>query len=323
MKRVMSLVLAVLTAIAAFISMRWLFKSREDTDWLAAEKPGKLIEVDGVPLHYIEKGSTRTGGRPPGLPIVMVHGFGGQTFSFRYQVEEFSRDHRCVAIDLKGFGYSGRPEGGDYSLEEQARLVLRAMDQLGIERAILIGHSMGGEVVARAAARAPERVEKLVLVAAPTGYPVWLAPRTPLGKPFMPAFARLARRNARRNLFYDRTAVDFEAIMAEYEKPGRIRGSLNTVWEMWGDVRKQPKLDFSKLTMPILVLWAQRERILAFDQRILRWLRKRLPHAEVVTIPRSGHMLLEEQPEASNNAIRAFIDRETDVMTTAARAVQA
>lgn len=315
MKKLMSFLLAVLAAIAAFVSMRWLFKSREDTDWLAAEKPGKVMEVDGVPLHYIDKGS--------GPAIVMIHGFGGQTFSFRYQVEEFSRDHRCVAIDLKGFGYSARPEGGDYSLTEQARLVLRAMDQLGIDSAVLIGHSMGGEVAARAAAMAPQRVEKLALVAAPTGYPVWMAPRTPLGKLLLPALANMARRSARGKLFYDRTAVDFEAIVAEYERPGRIRGSLNTIWQMWGDSRKKPELDFSRLTMPVLILWAEKERILAFDQRILRWLRKRLPDAQVVTIPRSGHLLLEEQPEASNSVLRAFIDGDTDVMTTAARSAPA
>ena len=162
-----------------------------------------------------------------------------------------------------------------------------------------------------------------MLVAAPTGYPIWLGPRVPWGKPMLRAFARLARRNARRNLFYDNKAVDLDAILAEYEKPGRIYGSLDTVWEMWADLRRQPKLDFSKLTMSVLIMWAEKERVLIFDRRVLSWLRKRIPHAELVTIPRSGHMLLEEQPEASNNALRTFIDGEADVMTTAARASRA
>ncbi len=315
MKKLTSMCVALLCAIGAVISMRWLFKSREDTSWDDAWKPGKLIEVDGVTLHYIEKGS--------GPAIVMIHGFGGQTFSFRYQLQEFSRDHRCVAIDLKGFGYSERPEGGDYSLEEQARLVLRAMDALGIDAAVLIGHSMGGEVVARAAAMAPERVEKLILVAAPTGYPIWLAPRTPIAKALMPAFAKLARRNARRNLFYDPNSVDLNNILDEYSKPGQINGSLNTIWEMWGDVRRQPKLDHSKITMPVLILWAEKERVLLFDKRVLKWLRKRLPGAEVVTAPRTGHMLLEEQPKAANEELRVFIDGRQAVEKTAVRAAQA
>jgi pimeloyl-ACP methyl ester carboxylesterase len=308
MKKMMSTCVALICAIGAFISLRWLTKSREDTNWRDASRPGKLINVDGVGLHYVEAGS--------GPAIVMIHGFGGQTFSFRYQMAEFARDHRCIAIDLKGFGYSERPEqtdarpgeDGDYSLVEQARLVLRAMDEMGIDRAVLIGHSMGGEVVARAAELAPERVDKLVLVATAPGYPLRLGPRLPFMRAFLPGFARLARRNARKNLFYDPKSVDIDAIMAEYEKPGRIYGSLNTVWQMWGDVRKQPKLDHSKITMPVLILWAEKERVLPFDQRLLRWLRKRLPEAKVVTIPRTGHMLLEENPTAANEALRRFLD---------------
>jgi pimeloyl-ACP methyl ester carboxylesterase len=299
MKKMMSMCVALICAVGAFLSLRWLTKSREDTNWRDAARPGKLINVDGVGLHYVEAGI--------GPAIVMIHGFGGQTFSFRYQVTEFARDHRCVAIDLKGFGYSERPEDGDYSLAEQARLILRVMDELGIDKAVLIGHSMGGEVVARAAELAPERVEKLVLVATAPGYPLWLGPRLPFMRAFMPGFARLARRNARKNLFYDPNSVDIDAIMAEYEKPGRIYGSLNTVWQMWGDVRKQTKLDHSKITMPVLVLWGEKERVLPFDQRLLRWLRKRLPQAEVVTIPRTGHMLLEENPTAANEALRRFL----------------
>lgn len=299
MKKLLSFLIALAGAIFAFVTLRWLTKSREDTAWEDVARPGKLLDVDGVRLHYVEAGS--------GPPIVMVHGFGGQTYSFRHQMAEFARDHRCVAIDLKGFGYSERTQGGDYSLEGQAWLVLRAMDELRIDRAVLIGHSMGGEVVARAAVLAPERVEKLVLAATAPGYPVWLGPRLGFMRWFMPGFARLARRNARKNLFYDKGAVDFEAIMAEYEKPGRIHGSLDTVWQMWPDVRRQPKLEHAKITMPVLILWGEKERILPFSRRVFRWLQKRLPEAEVVTIPRTGHMLLEENPEAANAAIRAFI----------------
>jgi pimeloyl-ACP methyl ester carboxylesterase len=314
-KKLLSLFVGLLGAILGFLTLRWLTKSREDTNWADAPKPGKLIDADGFKLHYVDAGL--------GPPIVMIHGFGGQTYSFRYQLAEFARDHRCVAVDLKGFGYSERPDAGDYSLDEQARLVLRAMDGLGIERAVLIGHSMGGEVVARAAVMAPERVEKLVFVATAPGYPLWIGPRLPMMRWFLPGFARLARRNALGRLFYDRSSVDFPAIIAEYERPGRIYGSLNTVWQMWADVRKEPKLDVARITMPVLILWASKERILPFPGRLLGWLRKRYPSAEIVTIPRTGHMLLEENPVAANAALRRFLAEpspERKTMTRAGRA---
>jgi pimeloyl-ACP methyl ester carboxylesterase len=286
-------------AVAAFVSLRWLTRSREDTQWEDARPPGKLLDVDGVAVHYVESGR--------GPAIVMVHGFGGSTFSFRYQMAELSRDHRCVAIDLKGFGYSQRPKGGDYSLTAQARLVLRAMDLLGIERCVLMGHSMGGDVAMRIGAMSPERVKKLILVASAPGMKIWVMPRLPFMRPFLRLTMRVSLGRYRKRLFYDRKSVDTEAIFAGYLATARIKGSLNTVWEMWNGVRSDGAIDYKRITMPTLILWAERERIIPFPGFALRWLRKKLPLADVATVPRTGHLLLEERPNASNAAIRRFL----------------
>jgi pimeloyl-ACP methyl ester carboxylesterase len=298
-KKLFATIGAIFAGVGAVLTMRRLNRVREDTRWEDARRPGKIVAVDGVALHYIESPGA-------GVPVVMIHGFGGETFTFRHQMSYFAPGHRCVAIDLKGFGYSERA-AGDYSLVEQARLMLRAMDVLNIKRAILIGHSMGGEVVLRMAEQAPDRVEKLVLVATPGGYPARLLPRMPFMKPFMPLFARMARWNIRKRLYFDPSRPEWDEALAEYERPGRIYGSLNTVWEMWRDVRKQPRIDYARITMPVLILWAERDKILPFPGRLLKWLRARLPMAEVLTIPRTGHMLLEENPDAANEAIRRFI----------------
>jgi pimeloyl-ACP methyl ester carboxylesterase len=295
---------ALAGAVAAFVSLRWLTRSREDTRWEDARPPGKLLDVDGVAVHCVESGS--------GPAIVMVHGFGGSTFSFRYQIAELSRDHRCVVIDLKGFGYSQRPEGGDYSLTGQAGLVLRAMDLLGIGRCVLMGHSMGGDVAMRIAAMSQERVEKLILVASSPGMKIWVMPRFP----FMRLLLRLSMRASlgrhRKRLFYDRKSVDEEAIFAGYLATARIKGSFNTVWEMWKGVRSDKAIGYKRITMPTLILWAERERIIPFPGFALRWLRKKLPHAEVVIVPRTGHLLLEERPNACNAAIRRFLAGATE-----------
>ncbi len=295
---------ALAGAVAAFVSLRWLTRSREDTLWEDVRPPGKLLDVDGVALHYVKIGS--------GPPIVMVHGFGGSTFSFRYQMAELSRDHRCVAIDLKGFGYSQRPEGGDYSLTGQAGLVLHAMDLLGIGRCVLVGHSMGGDVAMRIAAMAPERVEKLILAASSPGMKVWVMPRLPFLRPLLRLSMRASLGRYRKHLFFDRTSVDEEAIFAGYLPTARIKGSLNTVWEMWKGVRTDKAIEYKRVTMPTLALWAERERIIPFPGFTLRWLRKKLPRAEVVTVPRTGHLLLEERPYACNAAIRRFLAGATE-----------
>jgi pimeloyl-ACP methyl ester carboxylesterase len=138
---------AVGGAIATVVALRWLRRRREDLDWRSARPPGEIVEVDGVPLHYIERGAGSKA-------AVLIHGFLGHTFSFRHLIPELANDHRVVAVDLKGFGYSSRPKKSDYSLTEQARLVTRLMDKLGIDWASVVGHSLGASV-ATAGSNAP------------------------------------------------------------------------------------------------------------------------------------------------------------------------
>src|SRR5437867_13242467 len=110
------LILALSGIFAAILGLSRLIGRRERVDWRDADRPGRNVTVDGVGVHYIERGS--------GPVVVMVHGFGGHTFNFRHLIPDLAVDHRIVALDLMGFGYSERPREVDYSLSAQARLVL-------------------------------------------------------------------------------------------------------------------------------------------------------------------------------------------------------
>jgi pimeloyl-ACP methyl ester carboxylesterase len=301
MKNLIAFVLAILSAILAFVTLRWLTKSREEIDWQDAARPGKMLDVDGVALHYVDAGPAK---KPA---VVMVHGFGGHTFSFRNQFAAFSSDHRCVAIDLKGFGYSERPDDGDYSLSEQARLMLGAMDRLHVGRATLIGHSMGGAVVMRMAAAAPERVEKLILAASVSGERTPVAPRLPFLRRILPGLSRLMAARAWKNMFYDPSQLDTESIHQAYLGPAHLHGSINTIWQMWEDVPRDPPIDYAAITMPTLILAAEKERIIPLYPLVLNRLQQHLPHAQVATVEHTGHLLLEENPSRANELIRDFL----------------
>jgi pimeloyl-ACP methyl ester carboxylesterase len=288
---------AVGGALAAIATLRWLRGRREDIDWRSAKPPGQIIDIDGVPLHYIERGSGPNA-------AVLIHGFLGHTYSFRHLIPELAKDHRVVAVDLKGYGYSGRPKKSDYSLTEQARLVVRLMDLLGIDRASVVGHSMGGEVAMRMAANFPERVDKLVLAASVSGDRIPMLPVTPLIKPVLWLFARIFGRRIFRRQFYDQRKATKETLEA-YRRPLRIKGTGDAVYQTLRDGQREEAVDTSGIKRPVLILWASHERIL--PRWVLSRLRKRFPRAEVVTMDRAGHLLLEEQPEASNAAIRRFV----------------
>jgi pimeloyl-ACP methyl ester carboxylesterase len=114
------------------------------------------VTRDGVSLAYVEAGA----GDPP---IVLVHGWGGTKEVFRPQIEHFSKGHRAVALDLRGMGESDTPESG-FTIEGFADDVLFLCSELGVEKPVLVGQSMGGVVVTLLAAKHPQFPRAVVML---------------------------------------------------------------------------------------------------------------------------------------------------------------
>ena len=108
-------------------------------------------------------------------------------------------------------------------------------------------------------------------------------------------------------MFYDPSSVDAETIHATYLATARITGSLDTIWQMWTDVPHDKPIDYARITQPVLILAAEKERVILLYGSVLAHLRAKLPQAQVLTIERTGHLLLEENPTTANAAIRAFL----------------
>ena len=281
---------------AALALIGRLIRRRETLDWRDAAVPGKVADIDGVGIHYIDQGK--------GPAVLLIHGFGGHTFSFRDTIPALAADHRVIAVDLMGFGYSERPANADYSLTAHATRVLRLMDHLGIDRAAAVGHSMGGEVVMRMASMAPDRIARLVLAASVSGDRLPSLPVTPLVKPFLPAMTRFTSLITLRRSVHDPSHFTPE-VREAYLAPMRLKGSMDGLYQILHDGRSDKKIDYSRITQPVLVLWAEEEKIV--PGVALRKIREHLPQSEVVTINNAGHLLLEEQPEACNAVIRRFL----------------
>jgi pimeloyl-ACP methyl ester carboxylesterase len=136
----------------------------------AAHPPaGQFIEVDGVRLHVAEIGLAR--GAPGAEPaVVLIHGASGNMEDMRLALgERLAPTHRVVLIDRPGHGWSSRPAGDTYaSPARQAEIVAQALKQLGVGRAILVGHSWGGALATAYALAFPHRTAGVVLLAAVT-----------------------------------------------------------------------------------------------------------------------------------------------------------
>ena len=130
---------------------------------------GHFLQVDGATLHYADIGS--------GPPIVMIHGLGGQLRNFTYALSEtLAQDHRLIIVDRPGSGYSTfGAETKERGLFAQARVIVELITALGLERPLLVGHSLGGAVALAAAVQYPERVGGLALLA-PLTQPIETVP---------------------------------------------------------------------------------------------------------------------------------------------------
>ncbi len=121
-------------------------------------------ELDGLPLHYVVEGR--------GPATVLIHGLGGFAESWRHTIDALRGAGTVIALDLPGFGRSGKPRV-EYRLSLHARAVAGLMRALGLPRARVVGHSLGGAVAAACAVLFPAAVERLVLVAATVpGFPL-------------------------------------------------------------------------------------------------------------------------------------------------------
>jgi pimeloyl-ACP methyl ester carboxylesterase len=130
---------------------------------------GKFIDIDGVRLHYIDKGS--------GPPLVLIHGLAGQVLNFTHSLlGRLSHDFRVIVLDRPGSGYSLRPDQALAPLTAQARIVSRFCQALGLERPVIVGHSLGGAIALALVLDHPEQVGALALIAPVTHQPEGVPP---------------------------------------------------------------------------------------------------------------------------------------------------
>lgn len=128
---------------------------------------GRFIDVKGARLHVVELGPTYA----PGLPIILIHGATSSLQTMRKPLgDRLAKDHRVVLIDRPGHGWSMRESVEDSTPVIQGRMIDEALGKLGIDRAILVGHSWAGALMPAMAMAYPRRVAAIVMLS-PVAYP--------------------------------------------------------------------------------------------------------------------------------------------------------
>lgn len=256
-------------------------------------------------VRYREEGET-SGGEP----VVLVHGFASALEAWAGVTPALRDHHHTLSMDLKGFGWTDRPEG-DYSPRAQAELVLALMDQRGIDRAAFVAHSYGASVVMALALQAPERVSRIAI------YDGWLYSAQ------LPTFFHMARADGVGEAmfsiwygeraedrialaFYDRSFVTMELIDGverALERPGTYRAALEAVRAMRYEEQERR---YPEVNVPVLLLWGREDHVtpLSVGERLAR----ELPNARLVTYAQCGHFPMIEHAASSTRELVAFLD---------------
>jgi pimeloyl-ACP methyl ester carboxylesterase len=267
----------------------------------------RIVTDDGVALEVVERGS--------GPALVLVHGFGGAKEDFSDQIDDLARDHRVVALDLRGHGESDGPEDpARYSLDRFAADLGNVLDALGIDACRLLGHSMGGMIVRRFVLASPHRVDALVLMDTSPGAPpgldheiidlgVQIANEQGMDelKRVMDAFSPLD------TPAYQRTLA---------ERPG-YREFGDRKWAalsraMWTtmsvEIRDQSDQggELAAVHCPTLVIVGVQDETF---RRVSDEMTATIPGAELAVIPDAGHSPQFENGAAWLDALRAFLAR--------------
>jgi pimeloyl-ACP methyl ester carboxylesterase len=274
-----------------------------------ADPDGGFVRIENETLYY-----THTPGR--GETIVLIHGFGGSTVTWWNTIPALAAaGYDVYAIDLLGFGLSGKGWNHDYSHAAQAERVIRLMDVMGLDRVHMVGHSMGGNVAAYIALTYPERVDHLVLVAAAIldGDGAWGIPAFLLKPPFLRRWGQFLIRRALapmfENLLFDAAYAD-DKITPEIED-GYRRALFTPEWDLglMGITRDAGQnalpAPVSDIHAPTLILWGAEDAWVSPDDGVR--LENLIPGAQRVELAGAGHLLMHEAPEAFNAVLLAFL----------------
>lgn len=284
-----------------------------------ADASSQFVKVGGVTLHHKTWGfKVGAPGQKERVAIVLLHGFGASTFSWESVAPQLSKMLPVVAFDRPGFGLTERLlewEGSNpYSPETQADLTVELMDQLGVDKAVLIGHSAGGTVAALIAARYPSRVEAIIFEDAAIyagGPPRFLTPifRTPQFMRIGPLLARSLGSGAGerfiKSAWYKPSAIP-ESTFAGYRTPLQAHDWDKALWLLTVAERaKDVPSVVSSIKVPTLFITGSNDTIVPpkDTQKAARLLKG----SRLITIEDTGHIPHEERPDWFVEAVTEFL----------------
>ena len=313
MKKVIRIVLIVLIPLTLMVVFLPTYVHKDTCpydDTVKKYAPGELVTVNNKKVHYIVKGE--------GKPVIMIHGFLYHTVMWKKNIDALAQKYRVYAIDLWGWGYSERLAAHEYSFELYMQEVVGFMDAMKIDKATLVGQSMGGGTAVKVAANYPDRVDKLILVdAAVLNFELSTTAKI-YAWPFVGEFMNmlpgdyLMKNNLKTIFFYDPNLVTDE-YAAEVLRPLCIAGSYDGAMYIHRSVLKPPMLEkeaalLEKMNIPVLLIHGRQDEGVSLDKS--EKLHQMWKNSKLVIFENAKHTPHEEYPEKFNTLALEFLSAE-------------
>jgi len=274
-----------------------------DVDW---------AEVHGMRIAYADLGEGE-------IPLVLIHGLSGYIPMWKKNIGALAARHRVIAVDLPGYGKSDKPRAS-YSMSFFAETIRGLLDVLGVPKAVLVGHSMGGQVSMHVALQAPERVHALVL-SSPAGIETFSASEAAFLRSLVtPAFTYYATNStirARHEVNFRTMPADAGFLVSDriaLRSARKFKAYCHVIKHSVRGMLDEPvHAQLHRLGAPTLILFGDTDKLIpnpvlhrGTAAALVQAELSRMPDTRFVLLSHAGHLAQFEAAEAWNDAVLAF-----------------
>ncbi|MES2951051.1 MAG: alpha/beta hydrolase [Pseudomonadota bacterium] len=272
-----------------------------------APPPSQFLELEGMQVHLRDEGP-----RDDPMPIVLLHGTSASLHTWDGWVRGLGGQRRVIRFDLPAFGLTGPQPNNDYSIAAYVRLVHAVVDKLGVQKFVLVGNSLGGQIAWGTALAMPQRVGKLVLVDS-AGYPLQ-STSVPIGFQIArtPGFRVLMEHvlprgvvlSSVRNVYGDPSRVTPELVDRYYELTLRA-GNRRALAHRMDQRLSGEEANIKTLAVPTLILWGGKDHLIPLDTA--HRFAADIKGSRLVVFDELGHVPHEEDAQKTVAAFKTFL----------------
>ncbi|MBK8670080.1 MAG: alpha/beta hydrolase [Saprospiraceae bacterium] len=273
-----------------------------------AGAPSAFLQMSGLDVHYREEGPASDS-----IPIVLLHGTGASLHTYDVWTDILKKTNRVIRMDIPGFGLTGPFTNRDYHIKNYVEFIHEFLDSLGVNKCILAGNSLGGQIAWNYTIKYPQDVQKLILIdAAGLEYNENQPPlafkiaRIPILKNIMTFITpKSLVKKSLQDVYYDKSKVTSQLTDRYFDLTLRSGNRQAMIDRLNTPIDYTAVETIKTIQQPTLVLWGENDYLIPLScTKIFSAL---LPKDTLVVIPKCGHVPMEELPFESVKILQKFI----------------